>query len=51
MNEKDLTCSPVVELFWENRDKFVRLNPMSTVPFLMAKPDIMIAMMIIIINI
>ncbi len=43
MNEKGLQYFPVVENFWEKREKFVKLNPMSTVPFIMAKPDILIS--------
>jgi len=42
MNERGIQFNQVIELFWERREKFIKLNPSGMVPFIMCKPDIMI---------
>ncbi len=43
LTEKKLSFYPVIEIFWERREKYVRLNPMANVPLLVAKPNLVIA--------
>ena len=43
LTEKKLSFFPVVENFWERREKYVKLNPMANVPMLLAKPDLVIS--------
>ncbi len=43
LTEKKLSFFPVVENFWERREKYIRLNPMANVPMIIAKPDLVIS--------